>query len=444
MIRLSTLPLKLLSPLIALLMLSSITGCAISPQTLKALARTPKEASAPSSSPTIVPTAPATPFVANETSSQIRNFKVGTRLSAQISDAQIDFVNTHYNYVVTPILKTTVREKIQGPKLILYRSIQGTWKNFHHFDWEYINAHENMFSHHQQQRIQTRWKSWLMDPGDMVDSAAPDAMQHWINYYAVTAAQQVQEYNYDGLFIDSAGHKLNPGAVYGKMPDDYNAETWRADRAASLKLIKSYLPNKAVIFNGLHNGAGAEQSLAYTDGGMWEVFAFQPSTGNYYGVQKWQEAIELTERNKAEKNIVLVAKKNGLTGDIQARMFVAASYLLVSNQNVALVLVDQDYDELNTILYYPEYDLNLGQALGNYTVNKQGLFTRHFQRGLTLVNPDESTTITFRLDGNYRRVIPVGGGPVASDGKWEGHLNEEPVSGALEIPPRTGVVLLSN
>ena len=186
--------------------------------------------SLPSPAPTqvVVPTAePATPTPSPGSGTvpplTADNFAIGVRISSRVTAAQIAFINQNYHYVMTPFLGQAVREAVQGPQLILYRSIQGTWTDFDHFDWGHIDAHENMFLHHHGEHILTRWDSWLMDPGDMVAAGAPDALDHWINYYAVTAAEQVYQYNYDGLFIDSASHWLNPWAVYDKMPDDYDA-----------------------------------------------------------------------------------------------------------------------------------------------------------------------------------------------------------------------------
>ena len=113
----------------------------------------------------------------------------------------------------------------------------------------------------------------------MVTPDADDALDHRINYYAVTASEQIYQYDYDRLFIDSASHWLNPRAVFDKIPDGYDAETWYHNRVVALAFIKSYLPDKSVVFNGLHNEHGAEDSLANTDGSMWETFAFRPQSG---------------------------------------------------------------------------------------------------------------------------------------------------------------------
>lgn len=373
-----------------------------------------------------------------------KNFSIGTRVTKIVTDKQIEFINQHYDYVMTPFLREDVRSAIQGPQLILYRSIQGTWTGFNHFDWEHIDATESMFEHHNGKRILTIWDSWLMDPNDMVAADSPDAVDHWINYYAETASEQIYKYGYDGLFIDSASHRLWKGAVIGGMPDDYNEVKWRQGRAASLAFIKSYLPDKQVVFNGLHSRAGAEESLGNTDGGMWEIFAFQAETGTYFGAETWLEVIELTARNSIDKTIILVVKNQpGLTEDIQKRTFAVASYLIVSNENVVFSMNDLSYADDGLLTYYPEYTLELGEALHPYTTTEdENLYIRQFDKGLVLVNPYEDQTITYSLEGEYLQVVPVGGGIVSGDGDWEGSLEYVPASGEIIIPPISSVILV--
>ena len=122
-------------------------------------------------------------------------------------------------------------------------------------------------------------------------------------------------------------------------------------------------------------------------------------------------------------------------------MFIVASYLLVSNENVILSMVDLDYDEFGTILYYPEYDLGLGKASSSYTVSEQGLFVRQFEEGIVLVNPGESKTLVFVPDGDYRQVVPVGGGVVPPAGVWEGFIAYESMGSEIKIPPMSGMIL---
>ena len=348
----------------------------------------------------------------------------GIRISSEVTGAQVDF--SHYKYAMTPFLSEEVRSKVQGPQLLLYRSIQSTWTGFDHFNWSHIDAHENMFCHHNGSRIPTVYGSWLMNGSDLVDPESPDALNHWINYYAATASDQVYTYNYEGLFIDEASHRLQPSVVFGVMPDGYSDEEWRDARYAALQFIKSYLPDRVVVFNGLHSGNGAEGSLNFTDGGMWEVFAFRTSDGTYYGEDKWLEVMELAQEHSGDKFISIVSKKEGLTGDIQSRIFITASYLLVANENVVLYMSDLSY-ETTTILYYPEYRLDLGEPLANYT-ESNGLYMRSYGGGIVLVNQSATENRTYTLSETYSLVVPVGGGPVHESGAWIGTITYQTVA----------------
>ncbi len=392
--------------------------------------------------PATIPGVVESPPVEDSAGLTSENFSLGTRINARITPEQLTFINQNFQYVMTPILLESVRNAVHGPELILYRSIQGTWEGFDQFDWDVIDSRENMFLHQDGERILTRWNSWLMNPGDLVSAEAPDALDHWINYYAVTAAAQVHQYGYDGLFIDSASHWLNPWAVFDRMPDDYDVEDWYQDRVDGLAFIKSYLGDKSVVFNGLHNEHGAEDSLANTDGGMWETFAFHPQTGKYQGEDQWRAAIELTAVHP-DKWIVLVVKEQPDLGeDSQKRLFAVTSYLLVSRPNVVFTMTDLAHTETDSLEYYPEYTLDLGSAQGDYTVTEEGIYLRQFENGLVLVNPSEDHSLSYILDGAYQRIIPVGGGVVAEDGSWDGSLTYEPVSGEIEIPSLGAEILV--
>lgn len=377
-----------------------------------------------------------------------RVIRVATRVFLQ-NNAQLEFINNHFDFVSTRLRSFLIRNKIRKPKLFLYHSLRGAWEDNNYFDWDHISAHENMFCHntspqnpHPNDRILTRWNSWLMNASDLVDQDAPDALNHWVNYFAVTSSNQVYGYGYDGLFIDSAGNKLWPDAVYNLMPDDYSDEKWKAGRYAALKFIRSYFPDKLVVFNGLHQGNSSENNLDHTDGGMWEGFGFDPNTGNYYGEYRWKKVIDLVESKKDQEIITLSTATEGFTGDIQGRIFILASYLLVSNGNVVLHVADLDYDENAEVFYYPELELDIGFPLSGYTVNSKGIYVRTFQKGIVLVNPDASESQTYNLAKTYFKVIPVGGGVLHKNGTYDGSLTYESVSGTIELPPASGAILL--
>lgn len=369
------------------------------------------------------------------------NIGLSIQTSTSITDELLEIVNNEYGSVIIATLNQQIRDWVVKPQLFLYRSIQGTWSNFNQFDWSHIDSHENMFCHHNGERIKTIYDSWLMAGTDMVEPNSSDALEHWINYYAVTASQQVNSYDYDGLFIDSAAHFVNPYVVSDKMPDNYDEEEWRQARIEALAYIKSQLLNKTVIFNGLHGGHGSEESINNTDGGMWETFAFNTQNGKYKGKDSWLKAIELTEQYKNNSFISLVAKKDRMTADIASRMFVTASYFLVWSENVFLGLVDMKINSNGEFVYYPEYRINLGNPLGSYSMN-DGVYFREFEDGIVIVNPSEDETLTFLLNSSYEKIIPFGGGLIRMDGRWEGSLSYEDISGSIELAPTTGLILL--
>lgn len=60
------------------------------------------------------------------------------------------------------------------------------------------------------------------------------------------------------------------------------------------------------------------------------------------------------------------------------------------------------------------------------------------------MNPSETASLTFTLDGQYQKVIPQGGGLILTNGNWEGSLEYETVSGTIELRTISGVILLNS
>ena len=386
----------------------------------------------------------------NDSENETVDILYTNRVQSTLTAAQINFVNSHYYAIMTSYANTLVKENIVGSKILLYRSIQDAWDDAahaDHFDWDHINSNENMFCHdsdstYDNDRIYTRWDGWLMSPDDLVDPDDSEALSHWINYYAVKASETVCQYDYDGLFIDSAAHKITTWLGYGLLPDNYSDEAWRDARYEALEFIKSYLPDKFVMFNGLHSENGSEHSLTLVDGGMWEVFAFNSDTGAYYGFDEWVKVIELVRDYRSVGAINIVSKKSGLSSDIQSRIFVVSSYLLVCTPNVYLSMVDMDYDILTALYYYPELDIDPGTPSGGY-YTRGNVYARDFDKILVLVNPSADQTYEYTLNSTFRRLVPVGGGVIQDDGQCDTacSLTYEDVSGTIELPPVSGAIL---
>jgi len=376
----------------------------------------------------------------------------------EITPVQIDFINSHYNYVRTVYESTAIRSAIQGPDLILYSLINEIMEGHRSFDYDHIYAHENMFLHspdstYENNRILTPSNAWLMNGYDMVEPDDPDAMDHWINLYANRSAQDVKDYDYDGLFIDSPTYTLSTFWTGGLYPltEEYTHESYTQARYEAIAYVKSLLPDKIVIANGLHGGSVAEPSLDILDGGMWELFLFLPHSheeepAEYWGKDKFIEVIELVDRHKHNKTIRLVSKYDNLVNSIQTRVFIIASYLLVSNENVTITMVhlpveDFDFGD-NRIGFPPEFAINMGKESGRYYTEGE-LYKRDFQYGFVLVNPNETESYTYTLDKTYLKVTPQGLGYLFTDGTFErGSLVYTPTSREITLPPMSGMILI--
>lgn len=385
----------------------------------------------------------------------------GTAVRHRITDEVLDYINTRFDFVMTVLNDPRIPERITRPKVFLYRNIQCTWEKSNHWDFARdIAPHENMFAHntdprntYHNQRIENTVfdHGWLMDATDVVEAGRGDALAHWGNFFAVTAAKHVNSHDYDGLFIDMATNSVTGlffknnelGFPKGMFPDDYSREAWKKGRTASLKLVKAHLPDKLVIINGLHHRDEEESHLEIVDGGMWETFIVNQSTGRYRGKEIWLESLKLTQRHGKNKLIALVGKGRGLINNIQLRMFIMSSYLLVSQPNAIICLEDMEHHHKKTPQYYPEFDIRLGKPLGKFEMDRE-VYTRRFEQGLVLVNPWKDRELSYSLEEEYLMILPGGDVLVENIDKWNGRLLYIPVKGAIPVPAQSGVVLFKS
>ena len=106
-------------------------------------------------------------------------------------------------------------------------------------------------------------------------------------------------------------------------------------------------------------------------------------------------------------------------------------------------MVDLTYGSDGSLLYYPEYGIDLGEALDAYSL-RDGIYQRKFQKGIVLVNSDERKSYTFRLDKEYSKIIPTGGGQIQEDGTCKGSITYESVKNKIVLLPISAAVLVNN
>jgi hypothetical protein len=151
----------------------------------------------------------------------------------------------------------------------------------------------------------------------------------------------------------------------------------------------------------------------------------------------WQ--LELTRALALVKlDRIVICQSYPAEGDVPARMFDLASYLLIKGDHTYV-----NFGDGIRVTWFPEYGIDLGAAVDPPGLRQdQGAFVRRFANGLVVVNPGD-TTVTYTLPSQMSLVTPSGGGPVPDSGQlpasWT--LERTPV-GSVTLGPRRAAVLL--
>jgi len=138
------------------------------------------------------------------------------------------------------------------------------------------------------------------------------------------------------------------------------------------------------------------------------------------------------------KGRVVICQSYPDAGDVNARMFDLASYLLIKGDHTYV-----NFGEGIQVSWFPEYGIDLGAGVDPSGLRQdQGAFVRRYANGLVLANPGDST-VHYTLPGTMQLVTPVGGGAVPDSGRlpasWT--LHSSPVT-SVTVGPRQGAVLL--
>jgi Hypothetical glycosyl hydrolase family 15 len=281
---------------------------------------------------------------------------------------------------------------------------------------------------------QRQWGWWLMNP----DSG-------WRSYWASRVLREARLLGDDGVFADSLSVPQYLGADSFSPPLRYfvdeGAWTARIDRFmrfehARLRGRLWFIPNA-----GSWITTRDRTDYALADGVMIEGFA-EGGPSSFYAPVDWRlqmdRVLGLVRRGR-----IVLAQSYLAAGDLAARGFVLASYLLVRGGHTFL---NMDIGQVPQ--WFPEYGVSLGPALAPVPARIEalrvgpGLYVRAFARGWAVVNPGASA-LRYRLPSPARLVSPIGGGAVPADGRPRGwRLAMRSVRGSVTVPARGGVVLL--
>jgi len=443
----------------------SPTGAATRPAFLPVVQRAEATGTpTPTGTPTAIntPTPPVTETPAArawpDTTNGIHVFN--DQLLSNLSDAQWQFVATHYAGVQKMTRPDADTLRSYNPNLLIlhyrlgsalgYRGIENgcqptgeyvhvvegdTWVQ----EWPGEGAVQESWFMHWPESSATRvlncdWGWWLMnldDPG-------------WRAYWQGEVLRQLRANDNDGVFMDSLSVPSYLGADRydpALPPFDLTYENAWAERIdAWLAWLQTQPVGDYAIVPNVGNWVTTRDPTTYAavDGVMFEGFAMW-GEDSPYAIDDWRlqmnRALGLIRQSKA-----VIAQ--AYVGDGRERLFALGSYLLIKGERTYLNLESDMAPE-----WWPEYDIAIGSPLQSPVAAiddlvSGGVYRRDFTNGFVLVNPaEEGAAITVNLGGTFRRMQPNGGGPVGEDGVPTGSLTYQTVT-SVSLPPYSATVLL--
>jgi hypothetical protein len=229
---------------------------------------------------------------------------------------------------------------------------------------------------------------------------------------------------WDGVFADDTNptirYHYSPAQV-AKYPSD---ATYSAATGSALSVIGPALKaqGKLVIPNvGAWRDYRTTVSgwLPYVSGGMEEQFTKwgnDPATGYLTGADWDRQLALLKETQAAGKYALLVA--HSTSQDANAARYGWATTLLGGTGTASFSLAETYHGET----WFPEYDYDLGKAVGAESKLSSGVHKRVFERGIVLVNPTLAAV------------------PVSFGARFGG--SGLATSSATTMAPHTGLILL--
>jgi hypothetical protein len=296
-------------------------------------------------------------------------------------------------------------------------------------DYASVRRHGSWFWHEHGRRVlQKQWRWYLMNP-----------LSGWRAYWARRVLREAALLGDDGVFADSLSvpQYLGPAGFSPPLRFFVGEAAWTRRVNAFMRYEERRLRGRLWFIPNAGSWITTRDRTDYTipDGVMIEGFA-APGDGAY-APGDWrlqmQRVLGLARRGR-----VVIGQSYPSTGDVRARMFDLASYLLTKGRHSFVNLLSDDAPQ-----WYPEYGIDLGAPTDAPALREVGgVFVRRFARGLALVNPDD-VAHAFTLDGTLRLVEPHGGGTLGADADTSGWgLSTRPVSGTLTLAAHSGAVLL--
>lgn len=291
-------------------------------------------------------------------------------------------------------------------------------------------------------RVDDDW--WLRDTSGNIISDWPnlkntDMSREWCDYLLGFTRDKILSANiWDGIFWDMIYDGIS-GVNRGDL--DMNRDGQRDDpkwaNAEWVNRINYFLDksrNLSVRYIVI-NGSSIRSMQQFVNGRMYENFPTPwEKNGSWSGLMSGLS--ENQSANRTPQLYVFNANTNntGKSDDYKRMRFGIASSLLLDN-----VYFSFDYGTTNhaQVWSYDEYDVSLGDPVGqarsqnNYSVFKDDVWRRDYNRGLAIVNPTAQAK-EIDLGGDYEKVF----------GKQDPDVNDGTIVSSLKLASKDGLIML--
>lgn len=270
----------------------------------------------------------------------------------------------------------------------------------------------------------------------------------WRAWWSAQVIQQLQNNENDGVFADSY-HVPNYGFTWNpNLPvvDAAFESAWAQRHRDFTDYIRTQFAGGWKWIPNIGNSVTTRDPSDYSnvDGVMVEQFASW-GRGRYFSESDWRLQLNRTLSLVALDKIV-IAQNYPNQGDINERMFMLGTYLLIKGARTYVNLLGYGQN----VQWLPEYSINLGApSLDSTPANISLLldpawnaYVRHYQNGIVVVNPSTTATAEFPLDRTYLAVTPEGGGVISGTGIAPGRLTYQTVN-RLSLCGHCAAVLLT-
>jgi len=373
------------------------------------------------------------------------------QLPGPMSDAQLRFAATHYVgtqkltlNLSRPLRAINPRFLVLHYHLAMWQSAPNvtfitdgnTWAN----DYPVVTTHESWFWHNGlNQRVAS-----VQDAKLLMNVADPGFRRYWRD----SLVKQVEDGDYDGVFLDSASPallqeeasptdaRLAADAARGRPFEELGRKSWIGAWQDWIADLNGALGAKGIPL--IPNVGGLNTTWDNSDYSLAAGVFCEGFLDPRFTTADWKAAADQTLRLVRNKIVIL---QNYLPSpdEVARRRFLLASYLLVKGTRTYV-----SYFASGPFEWYPEWDLDLGAAQKTAVTTDDlfwnGVYRRDFERGIVLVNPG-TTPVQVNLSAAFKRVEAVGGGAVPVDGRMTGRVETVTVTG-LEIGAKRAEILL--